>query len=46
MKLTPWFDALKHNPVRDGWYDFRFGFGGVWVYQRYQWKKDSWYCRH
>jgi len=21
QKLTPWFNAKKHSPVRDGWYD-------------------------
>ena len=48
QELTPWFNALKHNPVRDGWYDFGFNSTlnkSVWFHQRWQWE-NGWYNKY
>lgn len=34
QKLTYWFKANKHNPVRKGWYDF---YDGLWKEEKRAW---------
>lgn len=32
LKRTPWFSALRHNPVRKGWYEMDIGAGTQMYY--------------
>jgi hypothetical protein len=40
QKLTPWFMAATHKPVRRGWYDFYDGLWGQHV--RAMWSGTYW----
>jgi len=47
VKKTPWFNAKKYNPVRNGWYEVRCKFGVFGGYyepeERLYWDKAGWY---
>ena len=45
MKRTPWFDATRHQPAREGFYEIRFRLNGSGKFStplRQPWRRGEW----